>query len=296
MGELIVHLLANGVALGAAYALMALGFVLVIDAVGAVNFAQGDLVVAGGFVAIAAAGLFPEVTAGAGLLALPLVLAGMAALGLLLSAVAYLPLRNRPPVSVFISTIAAGLVLQHGIDAVFGPAPRAAPPLIGDTPLDLAGAALSSQQAAMIAVAATLLGGTWMVLNHTQTGRRLRAVAQDPAMAEAIGLSPLRYVALTFAAAAALAGAAGLMLANQFFISPSDGGPFMLKAYIAATLGGWGRLDGAVLGALLIGLFEVLVAAWLSYVVAEALLYGAVLALLVVRPAGLLPESVGRRA
>jgi branched-chain amino acid transport system permease protein len=296
VAELIPHLLANGLALGAAYALMALGFVLVIDAVGAVNFAQGDLVVAGGFLSVAVAGLFPETVAGVGLLALPLVLVGMAGLGLLFSAVAYLPLRGRPPVAVFISTIAAGLVLQHGIDAIFGPAPRAAPPLFSDDPLRLAGIALSTQQVAMIAVAALLLGGTWIVLNRTQTGRRLRAVAQDPAMAEAIGISPVRYVLLTFAAAAALAGAAGLMLANQFFVAPSDGGPFMLKAYIAATLGGWGRLDGAVLGALLIGLFEVLVAAWLSYVVAEALLYGAVLVLLMIRPAGLLPEAIGRRA
>ncbi|MBZ0325158.1 MAG: branched-chain amino acid ABC transporter permease, partial [Alphaproteobacteria bacterium] len=106
---LIAQLLVNALALGAAYALVALGFVLVLRATGAVNFAQGDLVMAGGYCAIALAAVLPL----PGLALLPLVLVLMAVLGLALSAIAYHPLKDRPPVAVFISTIAVAIMLQN---------------------------------------------------------------------------------------------------------------------------------------------------------------------------------------
>ena len=294
MADALLQLGLSGMALGAAYALAALGFVLVINAVGAVNFAEGDLVMAGGFAAVALASLLPDDAPLPGLLVLPGVLAVMAALGLALSALAYFPLARRPAVSVFISTIAVGIMLQHGAAALFGPAPRAAPSLPGGG--TASGGLLSGQQLAVLATAAVLIAATWAVLELTQLGRRLRAAAQDPEMAEAMGINVAAHVAGTFAAAVALAGATGALLSNQFFVTPTDGGAYMLKAYIAVTLGGWGRLDGAVLGALLIGLFETVVAALVSGVVAEALLYLTVLAVLVLRPQGLLAEAVRRRA
>ena len=111
------------------------------------------------------------------------------------------------------------------------------------------------------------------------------------------GIGVTAFVTLVaFALASALAGAAGLLLANQFFVTPEDGGALMLKAYVAAALGGWGRLAGAVAGALAIALFEVGVAALLSYPMAETLLYAAALAILAVRPQGLFPEHAGQRA
>src|SRR5882724_3950933 len=121
---LVLQLLINGLALGAAYALAALGFVLVLNATGAVNFAQGDMVMAGGYVAIALAGVLPV----PGLVLLPLVLVLMAGLGLALSAAAYFPLRARPQAAVFISTIAVGIILENTANLIFGAAPRAAPP------------------------------------------------------------------------------------------------------------------------------------------------------------------------
>ena len=124
---LILQLLLNGIGLGAAYALAALGFVLVLNATRAVNFAQGDLVMAGGFLAVALGGWLPL----PGIALLPAVLVLMAALGLAVSLVAYLPLRNRPPTSIFISTIAVGVILQQGANDIFGAAPQAGPPLLG---------------------------------------------------------------------------------------------------------------------------------------------------------------------
>lgn len=299
MAQAIPQLLVNGIALGAAYALIALGFVLVINAVGAVNFAQGDLVMAGGFVAVILAEVLSAGFGGAvpaiGLLVLPLTMVIMAMLGLLFSLLAYVPLRGRPPVSIFISTIAVGLILQHAANAGFGPEPRIGPALLEADTLRFGSVVLSVQQVAVIAAAGLLIAATGALLSRTQLGRRLRAVAQDPEIAEAMGINGARCVAITFMLAVALAGAAGGLLSNQFFVAPGDGGLFMLKAYIAVTLGGWGRLDGAALAALLIGVFEVLMAAYVSYVAAEALLYGGLLLVLLVRPSGLLGETIQRR-
>jgi branched-chain amino acid transport system permease protein len=287
----LAQLLVNGVALGCAYALVALGFVLVINATGAVNFAHGDLVMVGGFLAVwlgARTGL-------PGLVLLPAAVALMAALGVALGFVGYWPLRARPQ-AVFISTIALGIILAAGANALFGAAPRAGPPVWRGGGVTLAGVVVARQALWTIAVAGLLIALTWAVLHRTQLGRSLRASAEDREMARAIGIRVGWMVALSFALAAALAGAAGLLLAHQFFVTPGEGGALMLKAYVATALAGWGRIGGAALAALLIALFETLVAAWLSHPVAEALLYVVLLATLMARPSGLFGEAASRRA
>lgn len=292
MATLAAQLLLNALALGSAYALVALGFVLVINAAGAVNFAHGDLVMAGGFTSIALASIVPA----SGLALLPLVLVAMAALGLLFSAIAYFPLARRPPVAVFISTIAVGIMLQNGANVLFGAAPRAGPPIAGAGTFGLGGLHLDRQSIAIILAAAFLIVLCHVVLARTRTGRRLRAAAEDPELARLAGIPVRRMVAITFALAAALAGAAGLLLSNQYFVTPNEGTALMFKAYVAVVIGGWGRLGGALAGALLIALFEVVVAAVLSQPVAEGLLYAALLAILLMRPQGLFGEALGRRA
>ncbi|MHA1565940.1 MAG: branched-chain amino acid ABC transporter permease [Alphaproteobacteria bacterium] len=298
---MLAQLLLNALALGAAYALVALGFVVVINTTNAVNFAHGEAVMVGGFLAVAlTAALPPALTANAFLL-LPLVMIAMAGLGLIISLVAYLPLRHEPPTSVFVSTIAVGVILANSVNALFGAAPRTVPPLLAGGPLTIQAPGLntlilSRQSLAIIAAAILLIGGLTLLFTKTQLGRRLRATAQDAEMARAIGIDTTAMIALSFALATALAGAAGLLLANQFFVSPSDGGTLMLKAYIAVVIGGWGSLTGAVIGAMLIALFEVVAAVWVSHPLAEGLLYATLFALLLLRPQGLLGETTGRRA
>jgi branched-chain amino acid transport system permease protein len=282
----------NALALGAAYALVALGFVLVLNATTAVNFAQGDMVVAGGYAGIAFASVLP--LPGAALL--PIVLVLMVGLGLLASALAYFPLIRRPPAAVFISTIALGIMLENGMTGVFGGEPRAAPPLFGTGQVELGPVTIGVQRLAIVGVAAALILGQHLLLTRTQFGRMLRAAAQDRDIARALGIPASRMVGAAFALAAALAGAAGLLLANEYFVSPGDGAGYILKAYIAATIGGWGSLGGAVAGALLIALFEVSLSAWLSYAAATGALYAAVLAILFLRPQGLFGEAAQRRA
>ncbi len=274
-----LQVLANGLALGAAYALVALGFVLVVNATNAVNFAQGDMVMAGGFVAVALASVLHV----PGIVLLPLVLAAMVVIGLLLSA-------------------------ENGANALFGAEPRAAPPLFDGRPVTIGSVTLSLQAVAIVAVAAALILAQHLLFTRTRLGQKLRATAQDREMAEAIGINTTRMIALTFALGAALAGAAGLLLANSFFVTPADGTNYMLKAYIAVTIGGWGSIPGAVVGALLIALFEVvfpslpllvpdLPISWLfSQTVATIILYFVLLGVLFVRPRGLFGEAVLRRA
>jgi branched-chain amino acid transport system permease protein len=293
----LLQLLVNGLALGAAYALVALGFVLVLKATNAVNFAQGDMVMAGGFAAVALTAFVP--VAGwpvPGLVLLPIVMVLMAVFGLLFSVLAYFPLRRQPTVAVFISTIALGIILQNGANGLFGPAPRASPPIVEGPALRLGELVISRQSLAIIVVAAVLIGGLHVLFTRTQFGRRLRATAEDPEMARAIGVRVNWMIAASFALAAALSGAAGHLLANQHFVEPTSGLNLMIKAYIAVVIGGWGSIVGAVIGALLIALFEVIVAAWMSSPVAEAGLYVALLLILVLCPSGLMGEATGRRA
>ena len=288
----VLQLALNGLALGAAYALVALGFVLVLNATGAVNFAQGDLVMAGGYAAATLAAVLPV----PGLALLPIVMGAMALLGVAVSALAYFPLMRRPGTAVFVSTIAIGLVLQNAALNLFGPEPRTAPPVWDSEPLRWGGLMLSSQALAVIGIAAALVSSQAWLLARTRVGRNLRATAQDRDMAAALGIPVNAMIALSFALAAALAGAAGALLANQFFVTPTTGGALILKAYIAVVIGGWGSLAGAVVGALLVGLFETVVAAAVSYTAASALLYAALLLILLLRPQGLFGEAAGRRA
>ncbi|MCW2246180.1 branched-chain amino acid transport system permease protein [Azospirillum fermentarium] len=295
---MLAQLVLNGAALGAAYALVALGFVLVLNAAGAVNFAHGDLVMAGGMLGAVLGPMAADAVGPVpGAVLLPLVLLLMAGLGVLVAAVAYLPLRRKPPVAVFVTTIAVGIMLQNGANTLLGGEPRAAPPLLSGGTVTLWGGVTAPEQSlAVIAAAAVLIALQVWVFGHTHTGRRLRAAAQDPDMARACGIPVTRMVLATFAIGSAYAGAAGLLLANQYFVTPHAGGDLILKAYIAVTVGGWGSVPGAVLGALLIAGFEVGVSAALSYPVAQGALYLTLLLMLVLRPQGLLGEAARRRA
>jgi branched-chain amino acid transport system permease protein len=304
---IVLELLVNALALAAAYGLAALGFVLLLNATAAVNFSQGDLVAMGG---IAAAALAGDATV-SGIALLPSIVIIMAILGALVGVVAYLPLRRRPPEAVFISTIAVGIILQNGASVVFGAAPRAAPALFGDGDVAIGGLVVGRQSLAIIITASLLFAILYGLFMHTQIGRRLRATAQDRDMAAAIGIPVDAMIVVTFAAAGALAGAAGLLLANRFFVTPTDGMNYVLKAYMATVIGGWGSIPGAIAGAGLIALFEVIYPALpviapalarvarvdvlFSQTSAAIVLDAMILLLLFARPQGLFGEAARRR-
>jgi branched-chain amino acid transport system permease protein len=287
-----LQLAINGVALGAAYALVALGFVFIVNATGAVNFAHGDLVMAGGYVAVGLGALAPVPI----LVLLPLVAIVMFVLGLALALVAYFPLINRPPSTVFISTLLCGIILQNAFVVLFGPQARAAPPLTASGALHLGQIEISLQAIGTMVVAAALIALQYVIFARTQIGRRLRATAEDRQMAQAIGIPAYALIAATFGLGTALAGIAGALLANQFFVYPTGGIPLSVYAYIAVVIGGWGSIAGAVIGAMMISLFQVVVSAYVSYAVATGLLYVTLLLIFFVRPQGIFGERVQRRA
>jgi branched-chain amino acid transport system permease protein len=303
------QLIFNTVALGAAYSLLAIGFVLILNATGAVNLAHGSLVVVGGFIA-ASLGAALQLS---GALLLPLVLAAMLAVGGLLALAAYYPLRDKPAVSVFISTISMGAILESGTLLVFGPAPRVGPPLLSSDSVELGHVVLSIQSLTVILLAVLLITAQHLIFSRTVLGKRLRAVAQDREMAFALGINVTLMIVITFAIAATLAGAAGLMFANTFFITPGDGEAYVIKTYVAVTMGGWGSIRGAVAGSAIVAVFEVLIpsipviapsvtalfpaaGSMFSATASTICLYIAFLVMLFFRPQGLYGEPVQQRA
>jgi branched-chain amino acid transport system permease protein len=286
----ILQLIINGIALGALYALVTLGFVFVINATGAVNFAQGELVMAGGYAAV----MLQPMIAG------PLLLAAVAVImffvGLVLALVAYFPLMRRPPATVFISTLLCGIFLQNLFVVLFGPEAKAGPPLFTSALVQFGQIEISQQALGIMAVSALLVALQFVVFSRTQIGRKLRATTQDREMAQAIGIPALRMIAITFGIGASLAGVAGALLANQYFVWPTGGVTLTVFAYMAVVIGGWGSIPGAVVGAMMIALFQVVVASFVSYTAAAILLYLAVLCVFVLRPQGLFGEHMRRRA
>jgi branched-chain amino acid transport system permease protein len=275
-----------------AYALVALGFVLALNASGAVNFAHGDLVVLGGAVAV----LLASWLGLPGFLLLPLVALALAGAGVLAAHVAILPLARRPPEATFVATIALAAMIEQTLTVTMGAAPRTTPPFLGSGAVTVAGVPLGLQPLAIVMVGAVLVAGLWFLLERTQVGRRMRAVASDRHMARAVGIPVRRYVTLSLALSGALAGIAGFLLGHQFLVTPTQGAGHMLKAYIAVALGGWGSVPGALIGALAIGFFETFVSAEVGDAWASAALYIAVLLVLTLRPRGLFGEPMGQRA
>jgi branched-chain amino acid transport system permease protein len=271
---------------------LALGFVLALNASGAVNFAHGDLVVLGGAVAV----LLASWLGLPGFLLLPLVALALAGAGVLAAHAAILPLARRPPEATFVATIALAAMIEQTLTVTMGAAPRTAPPFLGSGAVTIAGTALGLQPLAIVIVGAVLVAALWFLLERTQIGRRMRAVASDRHMARAVGIPVRRYVTLSLALSGALAGIAGFLLGHQFLVTPTQGAGHMLKAYIAVALGGWGSVPGALIGALAIGLFETFVSAEVGDAWASAALYIAVLLVLTLRPRGLFGEPVGQRA
>jgi branched-chain amino acid transport system permease protein len=299
------QLLLNALSLAAAYSLLAMGFVLVLNATGAVNLAHGSFVVVGGLIAASVGGWLKL----PGVFVLPFVLVGMVLIGGAISLVAYYPLRNRPAVSVFISTISMGAILETSSRLLFGPSPRVGPPILSSGSFQAGGVTFSVQALSMVLLAAVLVGIQYLILSRTTLGKRMRAVAEDREIAAALGMNVNVMILVTFGIAAALAGSAGLMFANTFYVTPGDGEAYMIKTYVAATMGGWGSLRGAVVGASIVAIFEVLVPslpailpalggaqALFSTTSSTIWLYLAFLVVLFFRPQGLFGEAVQQRA
>jgi branched-chain amino acid transport system permease protein len=286
-----LQLVINGLAMGCIYALVALGFLLIYQAVGALNFAQGELVMLGGFLGISlAVGLkLPLLVAILGTIAL------MAVVGWVFQRVAYYPLRDKPFVAVIISTVGVGIALRNGALLAWGPNPLSFPSLVGSEPIRFADSSILPQHLFIIAVTLALLAAQYLFFTRTALGHQLQATAQDPETARLMGIPVGRMIGATFMLSAAMAGIAGLLLAPVFFVTTDMGGMVMLKAFVASIVGGFGSIPGAIVGALFVGVMETFVAAYVSSAYKDAFAFLILLLVLFIWPRGLFGEKISEK-
>ena len=286
-----VQLTVNGLAMGCIYALVALGFLLIFNAVRLVNFAQGQLVMVGAFLGITTA-VQHHLPAPA---AYALTLAAMGILGLVFMVTAYYPLRDRPPLLAILTTIAMGIVLENLALIVWGPLPLSLPSPFGDAQIHLAGAVMPVHVLFIFAVAAVMMTLQYLFLARTTFGRMMQATAQDMEMARLVGIRVTRTIAAAFVIGSVFAGVAGLLVTPMFLAETTMGGMLGLKGFVVSVLGGFGSLPGAVLGGLALGVTETFAARFISSDYRDAYAFILMVATLFLRPEGLFGGKIHER-
>lgn len=287
----IAQLALMGFAIGCVYALVALGFVMIYLAVGALNFAQGELLMVGAYLAI-----WGYQTLGAGLAgAIAISLVGAAFIGAVFHRVAYYPLRQKPFVTVIISTIAMSIMSRHLALIVSGPNPTKLPPLFGREIFRFGSANLPSQRLAIIIIMGVLLVCQYLFLRKTRLGKMMQATAQDQEGARLAGIPVDRMHVFTFMFSAGLAAVAGILVAPIFFVYPDMGVPLLIKGWMGVVIGGFGSIPGAVVGGIIVGLLETFTAALISSDFKDAITMAVLVAFLIFRPEGVFGEEIAEK-
>jgi branched-chain amino acid transport system permease protein len=281
--EKFVALSASGVAFGAVLSLVALGFLVLYKATGVINFAHGDLVTLGAYLAV-----WGSTTVGMPIvLAYALSLVVMFTLGMGLERIAYAPLRKRPPFAAVIATLAAAIAIRGGIAVWQGSNPQSLRSPVGDHVVTIAGARIAEQRLVIVAVAAVAVLAIVALFQRTGFGRSLRALAADPETARLMGVRTGRVAMVTFGLSTFLAALAGILVAPLTSVDLNFGFSLMVTAFAAAVLGGFTSLGGVVLGSLLIGLVQQLVGAYLLPDYASTLPFVLLFLVIATKPGGL---------
>ncbi|HWK44008.1 MAG TPA: branched-chain amino acid ABC transporter permease [Stellaceae bacterium] len=289
---IVFQLLFTGLGVGAIYALVALGFVLIYRATNVVNFAQGEFAMLGAFLMVI---FFGDLGLPYGL-GLVISLIVMAIFGAGFNLVVYYPLRHRPYLPVVISTIGASILMSNGMLALYGPAPQTLPNLLDLPGLLIGGVFLDSQYILIICVTAALVGFQYVFFEKTLLGKKLQATSQDKEMASLLGIPVATMIMITFVYSALLGGLAGMLVAPILFVSIGMGGLISLKAFAASIIGGFGDVAGAVVGGLSLGVIETFGAAYISVPYKDAFAFLVLFAFLLVRPQGIFGERVAQKA
>jgi branched-chain amino acid transport system permease protein len=289
--------LINGLAFGSILALIALGYTMVYGILRFINFAHGDIFMLGAFsgfyLAPKIATLFPLPSIAGGIAVLIASMAICAALGVLIERLAYRPLRKRPKLTVLITAIGVSLFLEYTGQFVFGAAPKKFPEILPSFPVaQIGGLSLNSNQLIVLGVTIFLLLALRFIVLKTKIGTAMRAVSFNPEAAALMGVNTDIVISFTFALGSALAAAAGILWAiNYPAIDPLMGILPGLKAFVAAVLGGIGNLPGAALGGIIIGVTETLVSGYISSTYRDAIAFGVLILILLVKPSGLLGKK-----
>lgn len=294
--DMFLQQLINAVSLGGIYALLALGLAVVFSIVSLINFAHGELMTVAGyglFFAMAVSLPFPAAILMAILMAV--------AAALMTERFAFRPMRKADVTGLLLTSFAVSAILrvlfQNGISA--RPKPVPLPPALSGT-LDLGIAHVGIVPLLSITATAVSLATLILFLRHTTLGKAMRAAAEDFQVLRLMGIKANRVIAVAFAVSGALAGiSAVLWIAQRGSVDPLMGFVPVLKAFVAAVIGGLGSLPGAVAGGFALGILEVLFQAFLpdaALPFRDAFVLGFVILILVVRPDGLIPAPVSRRS
>lgn len=279
----------NGLQLGSIYALVALGYTMVYGIILLLNFAHGDIIMFGSYVAwiaLVQLGLNPAI-------AVLLAIIGCVLLGVLIDKVAYAPLREAPRLSILITAIGVSYLLENGVQLLLGADAKVVPSIIDLGTVQVFGSTLSGT--ALLTVAVTIVATVVLTLlvQKTRLGKAMRAVSEDMGAARLMGVNVNSTISFTFAVGSALAGIAAILYSMAYQqVSPTMGVMLGTKAFVAAVLGGIGSIPGAVIGGLIVGFSEVFVAAFGLSVWQDAVVFLLLILVLVVKPTGLLGRPV----
>ena len=295
--DLLLQQLYNGVLIGSTYALVALGFTLVLGTLDLLNFAHGETIMFAAY-----AGLLALLAAGSNAGgSLPLALAIAVATGALLSAIVYLGsfrfVSKKYWTAPALSTVGLALILQTGATRLFGTEQRAVPDPLGDANLQLGPISVGLSHLVILGVTVALMLGLHLLLTRTRLGKAMRAVAENHVTAALLGVPVERTIAFTFLISGILAGAAGALTSLVYHtITPFIGLNILLKGMTGMVIGGLGNVYGAMFGGVLVGILEVLAVGYLSSSYQDVLVFGALIAVLMFKPAGFFGIQVRDRA
>ena len=277
--------LINGLSTGSIYALIALGYTMVYGLAKMSNFAHGDIIMVGAY-ALYVAVLTLHVPV---IPAVLITIAVCAVLGITVEKVAYKPLRKAPPLAVLITAIGVSYLLQNLALLIFNATPIPFQSVIKVPSVKIGGLTISGITLVTMAIMLISMILLTLFINKTKAGSAMRAVSEDKGAAELMGINVNQTISMTFAIGSALAAVAGILYICQYqSLRPTLGALPGIKAFVAAVLGGIGSVPGAMLGGILLGVIESLGKAYISTELSDAIVFGVLVVVLLVKPSGLL--------
>jgi branched-chain amino acid transport system permease protein len=290
--------LINGLALGAVYALIALGYTMVYGILQLINFAHGEVYMLGAYLGIIVLGVLTYLGLTAYSLPLSLLLTVIismvfcGAYGAVIERVAYRPLRNASKLAPLISAVGMSIILQNFVMLAQGKEYKNLPPLFPSEGFIIFGANVSPVQIFILTASILIMVGLHLFVAKTRLGKAMRATSQDRVMAGLVGIDINQVISVTFMIGSSLAAVAGVMVTLyygvvHFFMGYLAG----IKAFTAAVLGGIGSIPGAMLGGFMLGLIENFGASYISSVYKDAFAFLVLIITLIIRPAGLLGQK-----
>ena len=286
--------LINGLSLGSVYAIIALGYTMVYGIAKMLNFAHGDIMMIGAYVAFFALNSF-------GLPVIASVLLSMlvtTVLGVVIERLAYKPLRQASSLSVLITAIGVSYLLQNGAQLLWSSSTKVFPSIIGNGALKLFGGQLQISYLTLVTISVCIAVMVCLTLfiNRTKTGMAMRACSEDKGAATLMGINVNHIISITFAIGSGIAALAAVLLCSTYpTLSPTLGSMPGIKAFTAAVFGGIGSIPGAFLGGLMLGVIEILSKAYVSTQLSDAIVFAVLIVVLLIKPTGLLGRKISEK-